>query len=290
MADFFAALGNPAIPFLRYALIAGILSSIAFGMVGTYVVVKRITYIAGSIAHSVLAGIGLSLYLSARHGITWLSPLLGAVIAAVISALIIGLVSMYGKQREDTVIGSIWAIGMGVGILLIARTPGYKDPMTYLFGNILMISRTELFLIGSLDLVVIILGLVFYHQFLAVSFDEEFSRVRGMKARFYYMLLLLLTALTVVLLTTIVGIVMVIALLTLPPAVASLFSKNLWQTMLLAGAATVVFTVVGMMISYAADTPSGSTIIIFAGIVYIVFVIMKGIIKRLRKKLKGSRI
>jgi zinc transport system permease protein len=147
-----------------------------------------------------------------------------------------------------------------------------------------MVSRAELFLIAGLDLLVIVLGILFYHQFLAVSFDEEFSRVRGMRTRFYYLLLLLLTALTVVLLTTIVGIVMVIALLTLPPAVASLFSKNLWQTMLIAGFVTAVFTLAGMMISYSADTPSGSTIIIFAGAVYLLFILFKGVMKLVKRK------
>ena len=146
MADFFNALANPDLPFLRYALIAGVLSSFALGMAGTYVVTRRISYIAGAIAHSVLGGIGAALFLQHKAGWAWFDPIIGALIAAVFSAVVIGLVSMYARQREDTVIGSIWAVGMAMGVLFIARTPGYIDPMSYLFGNILLISSTDLWL------------------------------------------------------------------------------------------------------------------------------------------------
>jgi zinc transport system permease protein len=131
MALFFSALGNPDIAFLRYTLAVGLLASIAFGIVGTYVVTRRISYIAGAIAHSALGGIGAGLYLQIKVGIGWFSPVLGAVTAALASGIIIGAVSMYAKQREDTVIGAIWAIGMAAGLMLLSRTPGYVEPMIF---------------------------------------------------------------------------------------------------------------------------------------------------------------
>jgi zinc transport system permease protein len=237
MGDFFAALFNPAIPFIRYALFAGLLSSIPFGIIGTWVTIKRISYLAGAIAHSVLAGIGMSLYFNAKYNLPWLHPLLGALIAA----LIIGFVSIRAKEREDTVIGAIWATGMSLGLLFIAKTPGYISPMTYLFGNILIISQTDLIMLVILDIVVIILGFLFYHQFQAISFDEEFARIRGIRTNQFYIILLLMTAITVVLMTTIIGIVMVIALLTIPAAIAGFFAKKIWMIMVIAVVLTAIF-------------------------------------------------
>ncbi|MBT3276249.1 MAG: iron chelate uptake ABC transporter family permease subunit [Spirochaetales bacterium] len=284
MKEFFAVLSNPAVPFIRYALIAGLLSSISFGIIGTYVVVRRISSIAGAIAHSVLAGIGFGLYMQSAHDAQWLTPLLGAIFAAILAALIIALVSMYAKQREDTVIGAIWAIGMAAGLLFIARTPGYVDPMSYLFGNILIISRQDLVLIAVLDGVVVLAGILLYRQFQAVAFDEEFSSVRGLNTGLYYVVLLVLTALTVVLMASIVGIVMVIALLTLPAAVASLFAKNLWQMMLASSLLTMVFSSTGLALSYSADTPSGSMIILVAGGIYLIALLLNNVFRRLRQK------
>lgn len=128
MAEFFQALGNPDILFLRYALIAGLAGSVAFGTVGSFVVAKRITYIAGAIAHSALGGIGAGLYLQVKMGVAWFSPTLGAIAAALVSGFVIGLVSLYGHQREDTVIGAIWAIGMAVGLFFLSKTPATLSP------------------------------------------------------------------------------------------------------------------------------------------------------------------
>ena len=278
MGEFFSALFNPSIPFIRYAFLAGILSSIPFGIIGTWVTIKRISYLAGAIAHSVLAGIGMSLYFSTKYNLQWLHPLLGALFAAIVAALIIGFVSIYAKEREDTIIGAIWAIGMSLGLLFIAKTPGYLSPMTYLFGNILIISQTDLLLLIFLDIIIVILGFLFYHQFQAITFDEEFARIRGIKTNIFYILLLLMTAVTVVLMTTIIGIVMVIALLTLPAAIAGFFAKKIWIIMLIAVGLTAVFTSFGLMISYMTDLPAGSTIILISGVVYLAAVLVKKII------------
>jgi len=269
MAQFFDAVLN--FSFMQNALLVGILASIACGVIGTYVVARRITYIAGGISHSVLGGIGLAHYMIVVYKWQFLDPLYGAVAAALLSALIIGWVSLKAREREDTVIGAIWAIGMAVGIVLIAKTPGYnQDLMSYLFGNILMVSTADLWLVAGLDLVVITTGIVFYSRFQAVCFDEEFARVRGINVEFYYLLLLCITALTVVVLVTVVGIVMVIALITLPVAIAGYFTRSLWQSMIVATLLSMVLTTSGLAISYGPDLPSGATVILLAGAVYLI--------------------
>lgn len=269
MCEFFTDLQQQT--FLQYALLTGVLASVACGVIGSYVVTRRITYIAGGIAHSILAGMGAARYCQVVLRWEWFQPLYGAVIAALIAAIIIALVSLHAKEREDTVIGAVWAIGMAIGILFIFKTPGYnEDLMSYLFGNILMVTVDDLWLIAGLDALVILMGLLFYNQLLAVCFDEEFARLRGVRVELFYVLLLCLTALTVVLLVTVVGIVMVIALLTLPVAVAGIFAQRLWQMMVLSAVFTVIFTTAGLVFSYGPDLPAGATTIVLAGVVYLI--------------------
>ncbi len=265
--EFFSAVAD--FPFLRHALMAGVLAGIACGVIGSYVVVRRITYIAGAIAHCVLAGLGIARWLQVVHG--WpISPQLGAVTAAVASAIIIGLVSLRAREREDTIIGAVWAIGMAVGILFIAVTPGYhEDLMSYLFGNILLIGGSDLWMMAALDAVVLALGLGLYPQLEAVCFDEEFARLRGLRVELYVLLLLVLIALTVVLLVSVVGIVLVIALLTLPAAIAGHFTTTLRGMMAVAAVLAVAFTTSGLAVSYSPDLPAGATTIVIAGIAYL---------------------
>ena len=283
MVEFLQALWAPENAFLRLALLAAVLASVACGVVGSYVVSRRITYIAGGVAHSVLGGMGLAKYLNVVHGWDWLQPLHGAVAAALAAAMIIGLVSMRARQREDTVISAVWAIGMALGILFIGATPGYREELvSYLFGNILMVTARDVWLIAALDLVVLGIVCAFYRQLVAVCFDEEFARLRGINVEAYYLLLLCLTALTVVSLVTVVGIVMVIALLALPAATAGNFSKTLWQMMALATLFSILFTTFGLALSYGPDLPAGATIVTLAGGVYLL-VSIGARIRRMRR-------
>jgi len=284
MSEFLAAVFNPAIPFLRNALLVGLFSSAAFGVIGSFIVVRKISYIAGAISHSVLAGIGFALFCRYRFGWTWFDPLLGAFGAGLISAVIIASVRGAVREREDTIIGAIWAVGMALGLLFIAKTPGYVDPMSYLFGNILIVSGADLVRILILDGVVVAAALLFFTKLQAAGFDEEFTEVRGMNPRFYYFLLLILTAITVVLMTTIVGIVMVIALLTLPAAVSGLFVRRLLPMIYLTGFLTMVFTVTGISLSYLTDLPSGPVIIVLAGAVYLAVFLGRMLFLRIRRR------
>ncbi|MBN2810141.1 MAG: metal ABC transporter permease [Deltaproteobacteria bacterium] len=266
--EFFHALVDPDNGFLRLALAVGLFSSITFGIIGTYVVTRRISYLAGAVSHSVLGGIGGALWLQQVFRFTWLDPVYGALFAALLAAFIVGRFGHGSGRREETMIGATWAIGMALGIIFIDLTPGYFDITSYLFGDILLVSGRDLKLIAVLNLVTILFVVSCYHQLLAICFDEEFARLRGLRVDVYYQLLLALTAVAVVLLIRIVGIVMVIAMLTLPAAAAALYTRRLFSMMLLAVFLSALAIVGGLAVSYSAGLSSGPVIILFAGALY----------------------
>lgn len=267
--DFLEALARHG--FLQQALIAGLLASVAAGVVGTWVVVRRITYIAGGIAHCVFGGLGVARYLEVVHGVAYASPLVGAAVAALLAAAVIGATSLVAREREDTAIGATWAVGMAIGVLFLSRTPGYnQDLMSYLFGNILLTTKLDLWLLVVLDVALVVGTSVLYRPMMALSFEEEFARVRSVRVEWLYLLLLATTALAIVLLVRIVGIVMVIALLTLPVAIAGRFSRTLVQMMVGATVLSAIFTISGLALSYGPDLPAGATTILVAGVAYFV--------------------
>ena len=278
MQDFFIALTNPNFPFLRNALFAGFLSSVLFGILGSVVTVRRIGSLAGAVSHAVLGGIGLALYLSSTV-IPGFPPIAGAFIFAILSALIIGFVSLKAKQREDTVINAIWVIGMSLGIIFMAKTPGYIDPTTWLFGNILFITSVDLILLAVLGIIVILLARRFYAQIEASSFDAEFARTRGVPVDVIFLLILGLTAAAIVLLQTFVGIVMVIAMLTLPAGCAGVFSRSLGGMMLSSCVFAGVFSMAGLLSGWFFDLPIGAMTVIIAGIVFLVFSAVRAVRK-----------
>jgi zinc transport system permease protein len=247
--------------FMRNALVAGFLAAIACGIVGVYVVVKRVVFISGGIAHASFGGIGLGYLVG-------ISPVLGAVFFTLASALGMGLVTRKTKLPEDTAIGILWAMGMALGIIFIGLSPGYApDLFSYLFGNILTVPFSDLILMLILDAIIVSIVIALYKGFLALSFDEEFGTVVGVPVEALYLLLLCMIALTVVVLIRVVGIILVIALLTIPAALARQFTHSLWRMMLLAILFGVVFTFGGLWLSYELDLASGATIIILSGAV-----------------------
>ena len=275
MVEYLQALGDPSNGFLRYSLIAGLLASISFGVVGTYVVARRITYIAGAVAHCALGGIGAALYAQKVLRWDWCDPVYGALVVSLAAALVIGWVTLRGSEREDTVIGALWATGMAAGLLFIQRIPqGYVNTHTYLFGDINIVSRTDIWLSAALALTVVTLTFLYHRRFVAISFDEEFARVRGVRVSLFYLLLLCLTAVTVVILVRIVGIIMVIALLTLPAAIASRIGRTFSQIMLIATLLCMLFVSSGLALSYSAETFTGPTIILIAAGVYFVSLLL----------------
>jgi len=249
--------------FLQGALIAGLLTSIGCGVMGSYVVVKRIAFIAGSIAHSVLGGMGIALYMGS-------DPLIGALIAAIIAALLIGGIRLYWKQQEDTLIGALWAIGMAIGVIFIAKTPGYQSDLTsYLFGNILLVPHSSLWFMAGLDVVLLAIVWGYHRQLLAVVFDEEHARLRGIPASFFYLLLLVMVALTVVLLIQVVGLILVLALITLPAAMAGHYVNSLHRMMWLATLIGMLMSFIGLAVSYPTDLPTGPVIVLVTGLAYV---------------------
>ncbi|WP_084071273.1 metal ABC transporter permease [Desulfocicer vacuolatum] len=284
MTDLIQILTQPDFQFLRNALIVGILASISFGIIGTYVVTKRISYLAGAISHCAFGGIGAALYLNRTFGLTWLTPMMGAVASALAAAIITGLVSLYAKEREDTVIGAIWSVGMAAGLIFIDLTPGYFEISSFLFGDILLISSRDIVLVLILDAFIVTATLLFYNRLLAVCFDDEFATLRGIHAHVYYIFLLCLIALTIVLLVRIVGIVMVIALLTLPAAVAGKFTTRMWKMMLLSIFFCMSFNTTGLALGFFRGLSSGPSIIIIAGLSYLIVISIQKVKPMIKKR------
>ncbi len=245
--------------FWLHAVLAGVLISVACGIIGTYVVTKRIVFISGGIAHTSFGGVGLGLWAG-------FSPLLGALIATIAAALGIGLIVRKTRLPEDTAIGVLWAMGMAAGAVFLQEGPSYvQDPSSYLFGSILAVRPSDLVLMLILDAIIVIAVAALYKEFLALAFDEEYSSVVGVPVNALYLALLCLIALTVVLLIRIVGIILVIAFLTIPPTLARRFTHSLSRMMVLSVLVGLVLSFGGLWLSYEVEWPSGATIILLSG-------------------------
>lgn len=260
--------------FMRNALIAALLASIACGIIGVYVVVKRIVFISGGIAHAAFGGIGLGYFLS-------VDPILGVIPFSIASALSMGIVGKRTKIPEDTAIGILWAMGVALGIIFIGMTPGYApDLFGYLFGSILTVPTSDILLMLSLNAAIIVTVLSFHHEFQAISFDEEYATAIGLPTERLYLLLLCLIALTVVVLIRVVGVILVIALLTIPAALSRQFTHRLSSMMFLSVFLCAIFSICGLLLSYAFDLPSGATIVLVSGAAFIISSISKSISAR----------
>jgi zinc transport system permease protein len=250
--------------FMRNALAAGLLVSIACGIVGALVVVNRLAFLSGGVAHAAYGGLGLSAFFN------W-TPMAGTVPFALIASLLMGYVSRTNKERSDTVIGVMWALGMAIGIILIDVKAGYfVDLMSYLFGSILAVPEESLFVMLGLDVVIIGTVGILYKEILAMSYDDEFALVSGIRVGVLYYIIILLIALTVIMLIKVVGLILVIALFTIPASIAEMFTKDLRRMMGIAIVLSMIFTTTGLFISASLNLTSGATIIMVAGIAYII--------------------
>ncbi len=257
--------------FLYMAILAGIAGSITGGIMGSFVVVKRIVFISGSIAHSILGGMGFFLWLHRTFDIAWINPLQGAIVAAIISALLIGWIHLEYQQREDTVIAALWSTGMSLGVIFIALTPGYNvELMHYLFGNILWVTRGDVITLLVLDLIVIVIVALFRHQFLAICFDEQQAKLQKVSVKFFYLLLLCLVAISVVLLIQVVGAILVIAMLAIPAAIAANLTRRFTAMMILAVIIGSLFSIIGTAAAYQLNWPPGATIALIATLFYLI--------------------
>ncbi|MCJ8326898.1 MAG: metal ABC transporter permease [Campylobacterales bacterium] len=255
--------------FFQNALLAGLLVSLVAGVIGSLIVVNRITFLAGGIAHSSYGGIGISIYLG-------LPILFGATVFAVITAIIVAIITLKNRSKADSIIGILWAGGMAIGIIFVDLTPGYNvDLMSYLFGSILAVSYDDIIYMAVLDFVVIALVIYFYKEILAVSYDAQFATLRGLSVRFFYTLILILAALCIVAAIRVVGLILVIALLTIPTYIALMFANNLSKMMIISSLFAMLFSTLGLFVSYFYDISSGASIIMVSIICLLTIKIIK---------------
>ncbi len=267
MIEFWLALQTN--PFLSTALFAGLAAAFASGIVGPYVVAKRVVFISGSISHAVLGGIGLFVFLNYLTGLAFFSPLMGSLVSAIFFAFIIGGSHLYYKEREDTVIAAIWSFGMAVGVILIAVVPNTNTQlMDFLFGNLLWASMDDVKMLLLLDVFVVIVCFIFHKRFLAISFDETQAYLQKQPVTFIYFILLTLVAITVVLMIQTIGAILVIAMLCLPAAIANLFTKKLSKMICLSVSLSLLFTLIGIYLSYTFNWPPGATIALTTSLIY----------------------
>jgi len=260
--------------FIQHALIAGILVSLAAGIIGSLIVVNRMVFLAGGIAHASYGGIGMAVFFG-------FPIFLGASAFAVLAALLVATLTLHKRHRIDTFIGLIWAVGMAIGVIFVDLTDGYNvDLMSYLFGSILAVSTQDLYFMGALLGVIVLVTTFWYRDILAVSYDSEYARLRGIHVRFFYTLILVLSALTVVIAIKVVGLILVIAMLTIPVYIAEKLSNTLWHMMILSGIISAIFTLVGLWFSYTYNLTSGASIILVSAVSLGLFLLLFGRLKK----------
>lgn len=256
--------------FMQRAFIAAILVSVACGAVGTYVVIKRIVSLSGAISHAAFGGVGLGYFLG-------VNPVVAAIPFSIAAALSMGAVREKVNVSEDTAIGILWSVGMALGIIFINLRSGYApDLFSYLFGSILTVGTTDLYIMLVLDVVILATVFVFRREFLAVSFDEEFSRVVGLHSTLINMLLLALIALSVVVLMKVVGIILLIALLAIPAAICKQYTYDLGKLMASSTVTGAVLTSLGLILSFTFNLSSGATIVLVMGAALFIVYFIKG--------------
>ncbi len=258
--------------FIQNALFAAIMVSIISGIIGSLILVNRMTFLTGGIAHSSYGGIGMAIYFG-------LPIFLGASLFALLSALLIAFISFKERHRLDIFIGLVWAVGMAVGVVFVDLTPGYNvDLMSYLFGSILAVSKEDLIFMGILLLSILLFIHRYYREILAVSYDSEYASLRGINAKLFFTLILIFSALAVVVAIKVVGLILVIALMTIPTYIAEQLSNSLYKMMFLAALLATIFTFIGLILSYNYDITSGASIILTAAISLILFLIIRKIV------------
>lgn len=257
--------------FVKNALLVALFVSWASALIGPLVVTRRMVFLTGGIAHAAFGGIGLGVFLG-------VDPFKAALIFTTLSAFATGLSLNKLRVSEDSAIGILWALGMALGAMFIALKPGYRgDLMGYLFGNILMVTEGELWLIGALVIALSFISLGFWKEIIAVSFDPEFCPIVGINPRIYNTLFLVLTAVSCIVMMRAIGIILVIALLTIPVLVANHFTKDLKKLMLLSGIFGFCFITAGMAFSFVMNVPSGAITVIFAGSVFLALHVLESL-------------
>ena len=260
--------------FLKFAIIGAVLVGIGTGMMSPLVTTNRLGFLTGSIAHAVLGGIGIAVFFQ-------VNPIIGALVAAPILATLVGVIDLKLSRNSDTMIGAIWAMGMAAGVIAIYLSPGYGiDYSTLLFGNILLISQTQVLILTGLDLLIALVIWLFFTQLCAISFDRDFSSVRGINTTAFHLLLVNLVAITAVLSIHAVGLILVIALMLLPSAIARNFTQSFRSLIGYSIIISIFVALGGIWLSYALDIPTGPTIILLLGALYIFSILIQALSER----------
>lgn len=270
--------------FVQRMIIAGILASLACGIIGTYVVVKRIVFVSAGISHTTFGGIGLAYLLQSVLAWTWFDPLLGAALFALGSAFILGSDWVKKRIREDSTIGVLWVVGMALGILFINMVDKTKvrvqDPVSILFGNILLIQTIDLIIMALLVGLIFVITFFYFNDLKILTFDEEFAKISGVKVKLLNFVLLTLIAFTTVILIKVVGVVLIIAMLTIPPAIAGVFTDRLSPMMILATVIGIVLVLIGFVVSLQYDLPPGAIVVTIMGLAFVSSLVINSALSR----------
>jgi len=260
--------------FMRNALLAGLLVSVICGIIGTLVVVNRLVFLSGGIAHAAFGGIGLSFFLGL--------PVMAVTLCfSFVVALILAGVTLKAKHRSDTIVGVLWAVGMALGVICLDLTPGYNvDLMSYLFGSILMVTQLDLLVMVVVGTMVLFITGYYYQDLLAMSYDEEFARLRNVPVKPLYFLLVCMIALSVVVIIRVVGLILIIALLTIPPYIAEKYARSLRMMMVFSVLLSCLFASSGLLLSYFLNVTSGAAIIMVAAAGFFISLLLDRLVTR----------
>lgn len=257
--------------FFQNALIGSLLASVLCGIIGTYIVTRRLVFISGGITHASFGGIGIGVFLG-------INPIISAMIFSIMSACGVQWLSTKGHIREDSAIAMFWTLGMSVGIICCFLTPGFMpDLPSFLFGNILTIGTTDLFVLAFLTLVAIVVFGLLYNTIVSIAFDTIFARSQRLPVKTIEYLIMILIAMTIVSTLRMVGIVLAMSLLTIPQMTANLFTFSFKTMIFLSIAFGWASCLVGLAISYWFNVPSGASIIFVSIVMYAICKIIKQI-------------
>ena len=251
--------------YLANAVIACILSGITCGIVGTYIVSRRMVFLCGGITHASFGGLGIAFYFG-------ISPLWGALAFAVLSSLGIEYAGNSTKVREDSAIGLLWGIGMAVGALFMSLKPGYTsgDLSSFLFGNIISVTSEDVIALAALTLLLFVGAALWLKPIVYIAFDRDFARAAGVNTKLIGYIMAIITAVTIVLSIRVMGIVLLISLMTIPVVIANSFTKNYGTITLYASIVAAVGALAGIITSYYFEVPSGPAIIFILTLVLII--------------------
>jgi len=264
--------------FILRGVLGCLFAGITAGIAGTYIVLKRIVFLSGGITHASFGGIGIGYFAG-------INPVAGAAAFGILSG--VGIEYLSGKQkiREDSAIGILWAFGMAIGIIFIYLTPGYApNLMSFLFGSILLVTKTDLISLGILSAVLIAYFSIFYRTILYISFDENYARTYSRHVDFFKYLTTSLIALTIVLNIRMAGVVLVLSLLTVPPNIAMLFTKDYSSIMKGAVISGFVGLSIGYVFSWFTGIPAGAAIVFALVILWLFAKIVTSLVLRKHKK------